>query len=75
MKSGSDYKSHAALDNMMSVSDYGLSRAVVYTAHNEIEDGPVAYFPIYALMFLVHDSLPEGAVYKLELCTLIPDFS
>lgn len=61
------YKSHAALDNMMSVSDYGLSRAVVYTASNKVEDGPVACFPIYALMFLEHDSLPEGAVYKLEL--------
>lgn len=67
VKSGSDYKSHAALGNMMSVSDYGLSRAAVYTASNEIEDGPVAYFPIYALMFLEHDSLPEGAVYRLEL--------
>lgn len=67
VKSGSDYRSHAALDNMMSVSDYGLSRAIVYTAHNEIENGPVAYFPIYALMLLGHDSLPDGAVYKLEL--------
>ena len=67
VKSGSDYKSHTALDNMMSVSDYGLSRAVVYTAHNEIENGPVAYFPIYALMLLEHDPLPDGAVYKLEL--------
>ena len=67
VKSGSDYKSHTALDNMMSVSDYSLSRAVVYSAHNEIEAGPVAYFPIYALMLLEHDSLPDGSVYRLEL--------
>ena len=67
VKSGSGYRSHTALDNMMSVTDYGLSRAVVYTAHNEIENGPVAHFPIYALMLLEHDSLPDGAVYKLEL--------
>ena len=67
VKSGSGYKSHAALDNMMSVSDYGLSRAVVYTSHKEIEDGPVAYFPIYALMLLEHDSLPDGSVFRLEL--------
>ena len=67
VKSGSDYKSHTALDNMMSVSDYGLSRAVVYSVHNEMADGPVAYFPIYALMLLERDSLPDGSVYKLEL--------
>ena len=68
IKSGSDYKAHAALDNMMDVPDYGLKNAVVYNAQGEIEDlERVVYLPIYALMFLSHDALPTDAVYKLDL--------
>ena len=68
VKSGSGYKSHAALDNMMAVPDYGLENAVVYNTQGEIEDSDrVAYLPIYALMFLSHDALPTSAVYKLDL--------
>ena len=67
VKSGSDYKSHAALDNMMKVADYGLERAVVCSAHNEIESGRISYLPIYALMFVGRDLLPKDAVYRLDL--------
>ena len=68
VKSGLSYKTHAALDNMMSVSDYGLMRAVVYNTQCEIgEVGRITYLPIYALMFLSHDALPSSAVYKLDL--------
>ena len=67
VKSGSDYRQHAALDNMMGVPDYGLAQAAVYTVHNEIGGDRVSYQPIYALMFLEHDSLPKDAVYRLDV--------
>ena len=68
VKSGSGYKAHAALDNMMAVPDYGLENAVVYNTQGRIEDlGRVACLPIYALMFLSRDALPANAVYKLDL--------
>lgn len=68
VKSGSGYKAHVALDNMMAVPDYGLKNAVVYNTQGEIEDLKcVVYLPIYALMFLSHDVLPPNAVYTLDL--------
>ena len=67
VKSGSDFRRHAALDNMMGIPDYGLVQAAVYTAHNEIGGDRVSYQPIYALMFLEHDSLPKDAVYRLDV--------
>ena len=67
------HKAHAALDNMMSVSDYALRSAVVYNTQCEIEEvGRITYLPIYALMFLKRNPLPERLIYKVDLSVLSP---
>ena len=66
IKSGADYKRHVALDNMMKVPEFHLKRANVYCPSGDIEPGAVSYYPIYALMFLSHDPVPEEMIYKID---------
>lgn len=52
VKSGKNYRRHAALDNMMKVGEWGLEHAVVLCPGNVERDGSVLYLPWYALAFL-----------------------
>lgn len=65
IKSGKDYKKHAALDNMLSVKDYALTNAHVLSDNPNIEKGTVSYFPIYTTLFLQHNPLPDRLIYKI----------
>ena len=52
VKSGKDYERHSALDNVMSVAEYGIEEAFVFTNDNVKVNGKLTYFPIYMVMFL-----------------------
>lgn len=52
VKSGKDYEKHSALDNVMSVEEYGIDEAYVFTNDNIKTKGKVTYLPIYMVMFL-----------------------
>lgn len=52
VKSGKDYKRHAALGNVMATENYGLSCAVVLHDGNVEKDGGIFYLPIYAASFM-----------------------
>lgn len=65
VKSGTGYRQHAALDNMMAVADYRLKRAKVLCNSPKAEDGKTAYEPIYATMFIRRDALPDRLIYKV----------
>ncbi|MBR4742910.1 MAG: ATP-binding protein, partial [Oscillospiraceae bacterium] len=52
VKSGKDYEKHSALDNVMSVKEYGIDEAYVFTNGNIMTKGKVTYLPIYMVMFL-----------------------
>ena len=69
VKSGKSYKTHASLDDLLAVSEYGLGRALVLSSANVSEDAAkhVRYLPVYYLMFLRHDGLPEDAHYDPPL--------
>lgn len=61
IKSGKDYDKHSALSNVMSIKNYALKQAYVFTDYNvEVRDN-IIYYPIYMLMFLLKDD----AVVKL----------
>lgn len=65
VKSGTGYKQHAALDNMLCVQEYALKRAkVLCNATGEEEEG-LYYEPIYATMFIQHDPLPAHLIYRV----------
>ena len=57
VKSGKDYVRHSALDNVMAVSEYGISKADIFTNDNVKVDGKQVYYPIYMVMFLKEDTI------------------
>lgn len=47
VKSGKNYKTHKALDHFMSVADYHLEKAFVFSVGNVEQTDTVVYLPIY----------------------------
>jgi hypothetical protein len=66
-KSGKDYTSHAALDNLMSEPDFGIPAAWVVGKSGEVsQQGRITYLPIYLLMFLEHKTISSPMIYRVE---------
>ena len=65
VKSGKHYERHRALTHIMEVEDYGLDEALVFTDDSVNRKGKVRYLPVYQVMFLEKDVLPETMVYEL----------
>lgn len=61
VKSGKDYTVHSALDNLLKVKDYGILSGLVLSNSREIRtEGKITYWPVYAVMFLNADAVPEN---------------
>lgn len=52
MKSGKDYERHSALDNVLSIEEYGIEEAYALSNANVKRKGKITYLPIYMIMFL-----------------------
>lgn len=65
VKSGKDYSTHSALDNLLTTPDYGVKSALVLSNSREIRtDGKVTYLPVYSVMFLNADEVsPEEVIF------------
>ena len=65
VKCGKDYARHRALSRVMGVGEYGIAEAVVFDRDALKVDGRVFYAPIYMMMFLQKDVLPEKMIYEV----------
>ena len=64
VKSGKDYSTHNALDNLLNTPDYGVKSALVLSNSGEIRtDGKTTYLPVYSVMFLNADEVNPNEVY------------
>ena len=70
IKSGKDYKKHAALSNVMANAAYAIPEAFVFHNGNVSTSGRVSYYPIYMLMFIQKDRPQEDMIYRLNLDAL-----
>lgn len=70
IKSGKDYKKHAALSNVIQNPQYGIKTAYVFHNDNLSTDGIITYYPIYMLMFVKKEMFDEDIVYTLDLDAL-----
>lgn len=70
IKSGKDYTKHAALNNVLANTDYGIPEAYVFQNGNVSVDGKVVYLPIYMLMFLTKGEIQGQMIYKPDLSVL-----
>lgn len=70
VKSGKDYRRHAALDHCLACADFHLDRAIVLCNGNVSKAEGVLYAPIYMVMWLHHRPAQEAQVYKVDLSGL-----
>lgn len=52
VKSGKNYITHRALNNIMDVKEYNIKKAIVLTNENISIKDNVTYYPIYMIMFI-----------------------
>lgn len=71
IKSGKSYNRHSALNKVMAHEKYGINSAYVFCNNNIEQKGGIKYMPIYTLMFLQKQDLPESLLYSLDLGELI----
>jgi hypothetical protein len=57
VKSGKDYDRHSALDNVLSIEEYGIKEAYVLTNDNVKIKDKLTYLPIYMVMFLQNNPI------------------
>ncbi len=65
VKSGSDYKTHRALDKFMKVPGYKIDRAYVLSKGNMEEDGKARYLPIY-MCYLIREKKTESMIVDID---------
>ena len=70
VKSGNDYKKHAALDNILSVDEWNFKNAYVLCKGNVKKENGKTYLPCYFAMFIKRSSLPESLKYEIDLSAL-----
>ena len=57
IKSGKDYKTHKALDNLLSIKEYKLNEAFVFCTGNIESIGKIVYLPLYMIMFFKKETM------------------
>ncbi|MDO4827224.1 MAG: AAA family ATPase [Bacteroidia bacterium] len=63
VKSGKDYKIHSALNTFLGTPDYHIGNAIVFSnEQNVYEENGIIYLPIYYVMFLRQDNIPEESL-------------
>ncbi len=70
IKSGKNYYRHNAMDNLLNHTDYAIHEGIVFCAGNIEQKQKITYYPIYMLMFLQKQELPETIVYDTDFSDL-----
>ena len=67
IKSGNDYKKHAALDKVLAVEEWKSKQAIVFCKDNVQEEDGILYLPWYMAIFFKQEQLSEGMTYEVDL--------
>ena len=70
IKSGNDYKKHAALDRVLDVAEWKTKDAIVFCKDNVFQEGGILYLPWYMAIFFKRKHLSEGFTFKVDLSGL-----
>lgn len=57
IKSGKDYKRHSALNNLLSIENYNITKAKVFYNGNFYCDNRIEYYPIFMIDFLIKKNI------------------
>lgn len=70
VKSGNDWKAHAALNNLLNISEWRFRHAWVACKGNLVPGEKLAYLPLYMAMFLRPAEIPSGSRYQVDISSL-----
>lgn len=70
VKSGNDYESHPALNNILRVSEWNIRKAYVFCKGNVSVREQTTYLPWYMVMFFKQEHLPEHLIINVDLNNL-----
>lgn len=70
IKSGSDYRKHNALDNILKVPKWHIGKSYVFCGDNLSADGKIRYLPWYMIMFLKPERIETGIIYEVDVSQL-----
>lgn len=63
VKSGKDYKIHSTLNTFLGTPDNHIGNAIVFSNNQNVyEENGIIYLPIYYVMFLRQDNIPEESL-------------
>ena len=65
VKSGKHYKRHRALNHVMAEREYAIKEALVLDDSMLAVENGIFYAPIYMVMFLKRDTMPEKMIYSV----------
>ncbi len=64
IKSGKDYKSHKALDNLLAIKEFSIKEAKVFCTGNiEVKDN-ITYYPFYMIMFFQKQNMANKIIFE-----------
>jgi Holliday junction resolvase-like predicted endonuclease len=66
VKSGGGYKTHAALNNVMRVSEWNINNAYVFCMGNVDTLDNITYLPWYMVMFFKQERLPAHLIVDVN---------
>ena len=70
VKSGNDFKKHAAMNRVCDVNQWKIDEAVVFCKGNVERTGKIIYFPWYFIMFFKPDSIPQNLKFTVDISQL-----
>ena len=70
IKSGNDYTSHSALNNLLAVEEWKLSKAIVFCKGNVKQDDKITYYPWYMSMFFKQEKLPDSLKVDIDIVNI-----
>ena len=66
VKCGKNYARHRALNNIIDTEEYEIDEAIVFDRDALKVEGKVFYAPIYMMMFLEKDTMPDSMIYDIS---------
>ena len=71
IKSGSDFKKHTALNNVLAVKEWKLNEAFVFCMGNVERSDFITYLPWYMIIFMKKDEVPKNSKFEVSLSNLL----
>jgi len=67
IKSGSNYKKHPALNNVLAIDEWKLKQAIVFCEGNIVHEDSITYLPWYMILFMKKDEVQTNTIFEVQI--------